>query len=236
MRPWNDVEADAELAEFFGSRKVMLEIEGYTHPITYLIDEGYLARANFRSLLHTSGMELSPADLRRIERELDIPPSILKRLGEDEQRNLAILVEVEKLALRHRRLLVFAASVEHARLLAAVLRARGHDAAAVTGETPPVERARLINAYKAYTEGTKILCNYGVLTTGFDAPQTSAAVIGRPTKSLVLYSQMIGRAMRGPRVGGNATAEIVTVVDAHLPGFDSVANAFINWEDVWRNL
>lgn len=234
-RTWNDIETDAELAAFFGRRKVMLEIEGYTNPVTYLIDEGYLARAGFRSLFHTSGVELSPADLRRIERELDLPPSILKKLAEDEQRNLAILVEVEKLALRHRRLLVFAASVEHAKLLATVLRARGHDAAAVTGETAPAERARLIAAYKDCAEETKILCNYGVLTTGFDAPQTSAAVIARPTKSLVLYSQMVGRAMRGPRVGGNSTAEIVTVVDSNLPGFDSVATAFLNWEDVWRN-
>jgi superfamily II DNA or RNA helicase len=234
-RTWNNVEADAELAGFFGERKVMLEIEGYDNPVSYLIDHGYLARADFRSLLHASGLELSPADLRQIERELDIPSSILKRLAEDEQRNLAILVEVEKLALRHGRLLVFAASVEHARLLAAVLRARGHDAAAVTGTTPPAERARLINAYKMPSKATKILCNYGVLTTGFDAPQTSAAVIARPTKSLVLYSQMIGRAMRGQRVGGNATAEIVTVVDSNLPGFDSVATAFLNWEDVWRN-
>jgi superfamily II DNA or RNA helicase len=72
-----------------------------------------------------------------------------------------------------------------------------------------------------------------VLTTGFDAPRTSAAVIARPTKSLVLYSQMVGRAIRGVRAGGNETAVIVTVVDQGLPGFNSVADAFTNWEDIW---
>ena len=117
-----------------------------------------------------------------------------------------------------------------------MLQARGLHAAAITGVTPTAERARLIANYKAQATEPRILCNYGVLTTGFDAPQTSAAVIARPTKSLVLYSQMVGRAMRGPLVGGNASAEIVTVVDASLPGFDSVATAFANWEDVWRNL
>jgi superfamily II DNA or RNA helicase len=71
------------------------------------------------------------------------------------------------------------------------------------------------------------------LTAGFDAPRTSAALIARPTKSLVLYSQMVGRAIRGPRAGGNKEAEIVTVVDRGLPGFGSVAEAFNNWEDVW---
>jgi superfamily II DNA or RNA helicase len=79
-----------------------------------------------------------------------------------------------------------------------------------------------------------VLCNYGVLTTGFDAPKTSAAVIARPTSSLVLYSQMVGRAIRGPRAGGNEYAEIVTIVDTKLPGFGSVADAFKNWEDVWN--
>ena len=78
-----------------------------------------------------------------------------------------------------------------------------------------------------------VVVNYGVLTTGFDAPATSAAVIARPTRSLVLYSQMVGRATRGTRAGGNDEAEIVTVVDPHLPGFGSVADAFKNWEDVW---
>jgi superfamily II DNA or RNA helicase len=79
-----------------------------------------------------------------------------------------------------------------------------------------------------------VLCNYGVLTAGFDAPQTSAAIIARPTKSLVLYSQMVGRATRGPRAGGHSDAEIVTVVDTTLPGFGEMIDAFRNWEDVWR--
>ena len=78
-----------------------------------------------------------------------------------------------------------------------------------------------------------VLNNYGVLTTGFDAPKASAVVIARPTRSLVLYSQMIGRVIRGPKAGGTETCEIVTVVDPHLPGFGSVAEAFSNWEDAW---
>ena len=91
----------------------------------------------------------------------------------------------------------------------------------------------MIQRYKNNDPEPRIICNYGVLTAGFDAPRTSAAVIARPTKSLVLYSQMVGRATRGPRAGGNAEAEIVTVVDTNLPGFGDMATAFGNWEDVW---
>lgn len=233
-RTWADINTDAQLAKFFAQQKVTLEIPGYDNPIDYLVDQQYLAKVNYRSLFYETGIELTPQDLKRINTELDIPQYILNRLAADEQRNLRIILELEALAQNHQRIIVFNTSVEHARLTASILRLRGFNADAVTGETPKSEREKLIQSFKDEQPQTKILCNYGVLTTGFDAPKTSAAVIARPTKSLVLYSQMVGRAIRGLKAGGNATAEIVTVVDNQLPGFGSVASAFHNWEDVWR--
>ena len=233
-RTWADIDVDAELAMFFAQRKVTLEIPGYDNPVDYLVAEGYLAEANYRSLLYESGLSLTERDFRRIEEDLEIPQYLLNRLAEDEQRNLRILLEVEDLAQRHQRIIVFGLSVQHAKLLATVLRARGLIADAVTGDTSSKERERLISSFKDNSSEPKIICNYGVLTTGFDAPRTSAAVIARPTKSLVLYSQMVGRAIRGVKAGGNRIAEIVTVVDSDLPGFGSVAEAFNNWEDIWR--
>lgn len=233
-RTWADISADAELADFFARRKVTLEIPGYESPVDYLVAEGYLAKANYRPLFYESGLSLTERDFNRIKDELELPQHLLDRLAEDEQRNLRILLEIEDLAQRHQRIIVFGISVQHSKLLAAVLRARGFVADALTGDTPPQERERLISSFKDSSPEAKILCNYGVLTTGFDAPRTSAAVIARPTKSLVLYSQMVGRAIRGVRAGGNETAEIVTVIDSGLPGFRSVAEAFSNWEDVWR--
>jgi len=234
-RTWSDIAQDEELSDFFARRKVSLQIPGYDNPVDYLVATGYLAKTNYRSLLYESGLSLSPADLKLVEEELDIPQKVLNRLAEDEQRNLRIILEVEMLAKHHNRILVFAITVEHSRLLACVLQARGYNASSISASTPSTERERLIRSFKNADTETKILCNFGVLTTGFDAPQTSAAVIARPTKSLVLYSQMVGRAIRGIRAGGNETAEIVTVVDTQLPGFGTVAEAFTNWEDVWRH-
>ena len=140
------------------------------------------------------------------------------------------------MARDHKRILFFATTVHHAQAIATVLQARGTHAQSVTGTTPAPRRARIIEDFLDDEDIPKILCNYGVLTTGFDAPKTSAALIARPTKSLVLYSQMVGRAMRGPLAGGNAHAEIVTVVDLELPGFSDMAEAFFNWEDVWEGI
>lgn len=233
-RTWADIEEDRKLAKFFARQKVELQIDGYNNPVDYLVDQGYLARATFKSLMHEGGLELTNEDYRRIEAELEIPASVLTKLADDEQRNLVIIREIEELAKQHTRILVFATTVKHAELIATILRARGFKATSVTGETPESERTRRIAEYKNTDSDSKILCNFGVLTTGFDAPQTSAAVIARPTKSLVLYSQMVGRAIRGTRAGGNDSAVIVTVVDQGLPGFSSVADAFTNWEDIWE--
>jgi len=233
-RTWDDIAADEELAEFFGRNKVSLHIDGYENPVHYLVDEGYLAEVEYRRINSPSD-PLSPDDVAAIEAALEIPSRVLSRLSDDQQRNLAILMEVESLVRRgHRRILLFATTVDHCRVLSMALRMRGLHAASVTASTRADDRKRHIDAFRGNHEAPMVLVNFGVLTTGFDAPRTSAALIARPTRSLVLYSQMVGRVTRGPKAGGNAKAEVVTVVDPGLPGFGDMAEAFENWEDVWR--
>ena len=232
-RTWNDVYKDQELADFFHRQKVSLEVQGFSNPIDYLVAEGYLAKPSFSSLFYSAGADLSAQDLVDIQNSLDIPHRIIEQLAQDDQRNLRIIQRTEQIARVHHRTILFAASVENANLLAAVLRARGIAADSITGDTPHWERRRVINRYRGSYDDSLVLCNYGVLTAGFDAPTTSAAVIARPTKSLVLYSQMVGRALRGPLAGGNEQAEVITVVDTNLPGFGDLGESFLNWEDVW---
>ncbi|RST18879.1 DEAD/DEAH box helicase [Streptomyces sp. WAC05374] len=234
-RTWADIAKDEELADFFSRQKVMLEIEGYTNPVTALIDQGYLAKPIMRTVAAEAGMHLSARDQQSLARAFEIPDSFIAELAKDKQWNLKVVQTImELLEKQHRRILVFAASVQHCRLIASVLSAAGFDAVFVTGESSPRHRSDAIRRFKSAARRPMILCNFGVLTTGFDAPAASAAVIARPTKSLVLYSQMVGRVIRGPKAGGTETCEIVTVVDPELPGFGDVAEAFTNWEDVWE--
>jgi len=232
-RSWSDIGEDRRLSEYFDGRKVTLEAEGYDDPVTFLIDRKYLARPIFRTLDSGAGLKLGENDVNALSTAIDVPERILESLGTDIQRNLKILSGVEDLMTRHRRVIVFAPSVGNARMLAAILSMRGHEAFIVTGQSGSAERERVVRRFKSRENRAMVVVNYGVLTTGFDAPATSAAVIARPTRSLVLYSQMVGRATRGTLAGGNDEAEIVTVADPHLPGFGSVADAFRNWEDVW---
>ncbi|WP_343670056.1 DEAD/DEAH box helicase [Chitinophaga sp.] len=232
-RTWNDPNADLELSKFFNRQKVTLQIEGYPNPVDYLTAEGYLAKVQNVPLFYQSGFKISDKDLEYLKNNFQLSDSFLKKLSEDQQRNILILKKVDELITRHKRIILFAMNVEHSNLLATCLQARGINAFSITSSTASDQRKRLIDRFISDGEIPLVLCNYGILTTGFDAPKTSCALITRPTDSLVLYSQMVGRAIRGTKAGGNETAEIVTVVDSSLPGFDAVANAFFNWEDVW---
>ena len=59
-RTWNDVDEDQRLADFFRRQKVSLEVEGFSNPVEYLVESGYLARPIFSSLFYNSGENLSP--------------------------------------------------------------------------------------------------------------------------------------------------------------------------------
>jgi len=235
-RTWSDIAADERLSEFFHGRKVALEVEGWDDPVSFLMTEGYLARPTF----HRLEVSASANFTERIKAEAgtgdDYTSALLECLSEQATRNIIIIDEARRLIdAGHTRILVFGASVRHAEVLTAAFSALSIDSRVITGQSAARVRDQTIRAFRQPSSRPMVLCNFGVLTTGFDAPNTSAAIIARPTRSLVLFSQMVGRATRGPKAGGNKTCEISTVVDIDLPGFGDVADAFTNWEDVWND-
>ena len=86
--------------------------------------------------------------------------------------------------------LVFVKSVKVARELSEKVPHSGY----IHAETDPTERAEIIGNFKK--GNIKTLFNVSVLTTGFDYPALDTIIIARPTMSLSLYAQMIGRVMR----------------------------------------
>lgn len=66
--------------------------------------------------------------------------------------------------------------------------------AVVSGETPKREREDILAKFKAGI--IKVVVNVGTLTTGFDYPELDTAIIARPTMSLSLWYQMVGRVIR----------------------------------------
>jgi DNA repair protein RadD len=90
--------------------------------------------------------------------------------------------------------LVFCSGVAHARHVRDAIREHGISAETVTGDTPAPERDGILAAFKAGR--LRCVTNANVLTTGFDAPGTDLVALLRPTKSVGLYVQMVGRGTR----------------------------------------
>src|SRR5690606_28960927 len=86
-RTWNNPEADEELANFFNKKKVTLQIEGYSNPVNYLVDEGYLAKIKSSPLFYNNGFTISDKDIEYLKDYLTLPEKFLKTLSEDQQRN-----------------------------------------------------------------------------------------------------------------------------------------------------
>jgi len=146
------------------------------------------------------------------ENNIDFTDSMLQKIGQHEIRNRATIKQIQKLISEGRKsILFFAASIDHAQDISIVLNSMGIDSRYVIGEMESFDRFDAIKKFK--DQDVTVLCNYGVLTQGFDAPLTDAVIIARPTMSHLLYNQMVGRGLRGPKNGGTEDCVLVDFED-----------------------
>ncbi len=219
------------LAEMYGERKVGICPPG-VNPIQFLESKGYMAKANFL-YRHIKG---TPAPQNRGE---DYSEPDLKSLGDDDVRNQTIVDMVNELFDNgHRRVIAFTPSVESAMQCAKQTRKAGYKYAhAVHGGMKSDSRGHILNTFRLPTtkiNEPQVVFNCRVLTEGLDVPQTSAVVIGKPTKSHVLLQQMIGRALRGPESGGDPEADIYLLVDESYEEYANLATMFSRWDVLWE--
>lgn len=154
----------------------------------------------------------------------------LAQVARDDDRNHRIIDSLLKVG-QDSTALVFAASVQHAEILASVLDAEGLPAAAVSSFTTAAERRERVRQFQS--GDIRVLTNYNVLSQGFDAPKVGAVYVTRPTFSLNRYQQMIGRGLRGPRNGGSEEVLIVNVRD-NIDAFGEQL-AFHHFDALWRD-
>ena len=128
--------------------------------------------------------------------------------------------------------IVFACSVDHARMLSAMLTLEEIPNSLVVGDMNPIDRKKAIDVFKDKQSNVNMIINYEVLTTGFDSKNIRCVFITRPTQSVVLYSQMIGRGLRGPLMGGNEECLLVDVED-NIKSFNN-ETAFLHFNDYWK--
>ncbi len=161
----------------------------YELPLIYMISRGYLtkpdlvdaavAQYDFSTLAQNRFGEYAEKDVNAL-------------LGKHQRVTRAIIEQVMELALQRQAVMIFAATVDHAKEITGYL--PQEQTALITGATEQRERDMLIQRFKQ--RQLKYLVNVSVLTTGFDAPHVDFIAILRPTQSVSLYQQIVGRGLR----------------------------------------
>jgi DNA repair protein RadD len=90
--------------------------------------------------------------------------------------------------------LAFCSGIEHAFAVRDAIRARGYSCETVTGETPRIERDKIIEDYKNGL--IRCVTNNAVMITGVDIPQIDLIAFLRPTQSPIIWTQGLGRGLR----------------------------------------
>lgn len=93
-----------------------------------------------------------------------------------------------------KRTVIFCASVKHAEQISAMIRDRGVNSAAVSGNMKASERKEYLAKFQKGE--IKALCACDLLNEGWDCPETEVLFMARPTMSKVLYTQQLGRGIR----------------------------------------
>lgn len=226
-----DAEQNAALAEFFFNQVVTIHTTKKS-VIQYLREQKVLSKTTYDPLISHRDFQLSAKEKSHLEQFFDLPPGILRRIADDDLRNVEIVKRLERECANGSQIIFFACNIEHSKFICALLVFLGIRAAHVDGAIPRNLRSSLIEDFKA--RKLQVICNYGVLSTGFDAPKTDVVFIARPTGSIVLYSQMIGRGLRGPAIGGTETCRVIDVKD-NIDGFSDENAVFDYFADYYES-
>lgn len=182
--------------------------------IPELINQGFLAKPI------TYGVQVDLSNVRTRAGDYD-----LAEMGAEysKQRVFKGVIENYLKICPHKKSIAFSANIASSKELTSELVNAGVNARHLDSEMSPSERESILKWYKDTPNA--VICNVGILTTGFDDPSIEVVILYRATKSLPLFLQMVGR---GSRV--TPTKSSFTILDF---GNNVAKHGF--WEDdrVW---
>jgi superfamily II DNA or RNA helicase len=198
----------------------------YDISLRKLIEKQILSTPKFESCdtdIQVGG-ELGLNAIKSIERLDVIPEDVAECIVNNKDRNRFIAETYVKNSEKYGQTLVFALNRLHALTLKAIFEEVGKSKGIKAGVIMTGTRAEFIGIdvsseenqrqIEAYRNGElQVLINVNILTEGVDLPKTQTVFLTRPTISVVLMTQMIGRALRGEKAGGTKEAYIVSFID-----------------------
>lgn len=165
--------------------------EGYSElpsPLQYLIDGKFLSKVSFEILNIAEG-EIGFSEYYRNLHE-------------------SVLSECRSLIERGENTIIFAKSKAHAVALSIFLKKNAINNGLIVGETSDPKRKEYLSNFADKSNSLSVLVNHQILSTGIDVPGMNSIMILADIGSPTLALQILGRAMRGPKNGGNPENKI----------------------------
>ncbi len=187
-------------------------------PIKYLQDREYLAKLRI-DVLETSAQAGGT------------PNEVCTTLAQNPERNKKIIEQITLATEARQPTLVFACTLDHVFALKILCAASGVDCRVITGATPQASRISILDAFRR--EEYFILINLDLLSTGIDLPNVQKIMITRPVGSPIVYSQILGRALRGPLNGGRKRNTVLTLKD-NLANYPSENLVYSYFSEDWN--
>lgn len=164
----------------------------YYVQVSTLLDMGYLAKLNYFPMnpigwnelnlkVNTTGADYTEKSVQREYERIDFYGYLV---------HIVQRLMNPKIGRKRKGILVFTRFLKEAERLTWSI----PGCAIVSGDTPKKEREQILESFKSGE--IPVVANVGVLTTGFDYPELDTIVMARPTMSLAMYYQIVGRAIR----------------------------------------
>ncbi|KAI8819173.1 P-loop containing nucleoside triphosphate hydrolase protein [Fimicolochytrium jonesii] len=175
--------------------------------IKQMMDEGWLCDATYHRLHSDVSLEDLPStgpdfDIKKLRERVDVI-----------RRNRAITEGWQEAYEKHgcKSTVIFAVDVQHIKHIQKEFEDNGVPVAVVYSDLKPLERATALESFR--NGDVPVLINCGILTEGVDIPKIDCVILGRPTRSVGLLQQMIGRGLRTSPATGKTSCRIIDICD-----------------------
>lgn len=161
-------------------------------PISWFIKDGYLSEYEYYSIEATSKLQLEIDNLK-----IDSTGDYSDKAMTNALDNRKIRAKVVKTWLEHangKKTIVYTINKEHNQNLCQEFIKIGYKCVAIDSDTPKEERDNYVNQFRKGE--ITIICNVNIFSEGFDCPDVECIQLARPTTSLSMYLQQVGRGLR----------------------------------------
>ena len=173
-------------------RKLFKELV-LSQPVSKFIEQGYLSPYNYYSIKPESQIQQQLDNIRNFNIEGDYADADMMRICDTNKVRANIIKSYQKYA-KGKKGIIYTINQEHNKHICEEFSKIGVKIKAIDSKTPSEERKKTVSDFKHGK--IDIICNVNIFSEGFDCPDCEFILLARPTCSLAMYLQQVGRGLR----------------------------------------